>query len=150
MQTLFDRSTATEIKARLARMRADSPRQWGKMTPPQAVAHLAKGMEMAVGELNPPRELMGYLFGGIVKPLALGDEKPFKRNSPTAKSLLVADERDLERERERLVALIDRFVEGGPAKCSTHPHAFFGRMTPEEWGVLSYKHLDHHLRQFGV
>jgi len=38
----------------------------------------------------------------------------------------------------------------GPAGCTKHPHSFFGKLTPEEWAILSYKHLDHHLRQFGV
>jgi len=34
--------------------------------------------------------------------------------------------------------------------CVAHPHSFFGRMTPDEWAVLMYKHVDHHLRQFGA
>jgi len=49
-----------------------------------------------------------------------------------------------------LCALIDRFAVGGPQCCTKHPHTFFGQMTPEEWATLMYKHLDHHLRQFGV
>lgn len=44
----------------------------------------------------------------------------------------------------------DRFAAAGPKGCTTHPHTFFGRLTPEEWATLMYKHLDHHLRQFGV
>jgi len=61
-----------------------------------------------------------------------------------------AQERDLKAERERLRGLIERFVAGGRAGCTTHPHSFFGKLTPEEWAILMYKHLDHHLRQFGV
>ena len=93
---------------------------------------------------------IGYVFGRLVKPLALGDDKPMKRNAPTAPSFVVDDERDLAAERAKLVALIDRFAAAGPAGCTSHPHAFFGRLTPQEWSVLMYKHLDHHLRQFGV
>jgi hypothetical protein len=66
------------------------------------------------------------------------------------KDLVVQDERDLRPERERLLGLIDRFAAAGPAGCTKHPHSFFGRLTPEEWAILTYKHLDHHLRQFGV
>ena len=44
----------------------------------------------------------------------------------------------------------DRFVNGGPRVCTTHPHPFFGRLTPAEWAIQQYKHLDHHLRQFGA
>jgi LPS sulfotransferase NodH len=63
-----------------------------------------------------------------------------RRNSPTAKDLVVRDERDLDKERERLCGLIDRFAAAGPKGCTTHPHSFFGRLTPEEWAALMYKH----------
>jgi hypothetical protein len=82
--------------------------------------------------------------------MALGNDEPFRRNSPTAKELVIKDERDLSAERERLNGLIDRLVAAGPAGCTSHPHAFFGRLSPEQWGILMYKHLDHHLRQFGA
>jgi hypothetical protein len=82
--------------------------------------------------------------------MVLRNEEPFRKNSPTAKSLIVADEREFDKEREQLSRLIDKFVSGGAAGCTKHPHSFFGKMTPEEWAVLTYKHLDHHLRQFGV
>ena len=120
------------------------------MTPPQAVAHCAAGMEMALGDRIPPRMFIGRIIGGIVKPMALGNDKPMQRNSPTVPGMVIADERELDRERQRLLTLIDRFAAAGPAGCTTQPHSFFGRMTPEEWAILMYKHLDHHLRQFGV
>ncbi|HJQ31271.1 MAG TPA: DUF1569 domain-containing protein [Pyrinomonadaceae bacterium] len=60
------------------------------------------------------------------------------------------DERELDTERRRLYGLIDRFVESGPEGCTAHPHSFFGPLTPQEWAVLMYKHMDHHLRQFGA
>jgi hypothetical protein len=108
------------------------------------------GLEWAVGDSLPPRMFLGRIMGWMVKPLALGNENPMRRNSPTAKSLVVADKRELETERQRLYGLIDRFVAGGPARCTKHPHSFFGRLSPEEWAELMYKHLDHHLRQFGA
>jgi hypothetical protein len=90
------------------------------------------------------------IFGRLIKSKVVGDDAPFHRNSPTAKELIVADERDFNAERNRLTVLIDRFAAAGPAGCTKHPHTFFGRMTPHEWAILTYKHLDHHLRQFGV
>ena len=120
------------------------------MTPAQAVAHCAGSLEMALGERKPPRMLVGRVMGWAIKPLALGNDAPMRPNSPTVPELRMKDDRDLERERPRLVALIDRFCDAGAAGCTTHPHSFFGRMTPDEWAVLMYKHLDHHLRQFGV
>lgn len=120
------------------------------MTPAQAVAHCAGSLEMALGERKPPRMLVGRVLGWAIKPLALGNDAPMRPNSPTVPELVMKDDLDLERERPRLLALIDRFCAGGAAGCTTHPHSFFGRMTPDEWAVLMYKHLDHHLRQFGV
>ena len=150
MKTLFEPSVVQEVKSRLQTLRRDSPRQWGSMSAPQVVAHCARSMEMAVGDLNPPRVFIGRIFGPVVKPLALGNDRPMKRNSPTAPALRITGEPDLDVERDRLNALIDRFHAGGPSRCTTHPHAFFGRMNPEEWAELMYKHLDHHLLQFGA
>ncbi len=120
------------------------------MTPAQAVAHCSASLEWAVGDTLPPRMLLGRIIGRMVKPMLLRNEKPMRRNSPTVKSLVVADERDLGTERERLCGLIDRFAAARPEGCTTLPHSFFGRLTPEEWATLMYKHLDHHLRQFEV
>jgi len=103
-----------------------------------------------LGDVNPPRIFIGRIIGPWIKRKALGNDEPMRRNSPTAKALVVKDGRDLEAERVRLLGFIDRFVAGGPAACTKHPHAFFGPMTPAEWSELTYKHFDHHLRQFGV
>ena len=150
MKNLFEATTADEVKARTGRLSQDSERQWGKMNAAQAAAHLAASMEMAVGDRLPQQMLLGRVIGGFVKPMVLGNDDPMRRNSPTMPGLVVSDERNLETERARLCALIDRFTAGGPQGCTTHPHSFFGRLNPQEWAILMYKHLDHHLRQFGV
>jgi transposase InsO family protein len=90
------------------------------------------------------------MIGWIIKPIAFKESEPMRKNSPTVPGLVVDDERDLVMERERLSRVIDRFSAAGPEGCTTHPHSFFGRLTPEEWSLWMYKHLDHHLRQFGV
>jgi hypothetical protein len=148
MKNLFDAVQVNEIKARLTQLKPDSPRQWGTMNAPQAVAHCAAGMEMALGESRPPRLVVGRIVGHFIKPMVLRDDEPMRRNSPTAKNLVVQDQRDLSEERQRLCGQIDRFAAGGSAGCTSHP--FFGKLTPDEWAILMYKHLDHHLRQFGV
>jgi hypothetical protein len=150
MKNLFEPATAAEVKARLAQLRPDSERLWGKMNVAQAVAHCCGGLEMALGDSRPKRVLVGRIIGRVVKPLALGNDEPIRRNTPTVAEMRVADERDLADERRRLCGLIDRFSAAGPAGCTTHPHSFFGPLTPQEWAVLMYKHLDHHLRQFGA
>jgi len=150
MKNLYQPAAVEEVKQRIGRLQPDSQRQWGKMNAAQAVAHLSGPMEWAVGDVNPPRMFAGRILAPLVKSRLLKDETPMGRNAPTAKSIVVADQRDLEAERKRLCALIDRFAAAGPKGCTTHPHTFFGPLTPEEWATLMYKHLDHHLRQFGV
>jgi hypothetical protein len=150
MKNLFEQARVEEVKRRIADLRPDSERLWGKMNAAQAVAHCSAGLELATGDRVPPRLFLGRIIGRIVKPMALGNDEPMRRNSPTIPGLVMEDERNLETERERLCGLIDRFAAAGPDGCTTHPHSFFGRLTPEEWATLMYKHLDHHLRQFGV
>ena len=150
MKNLFEAATVEEVKGRMAQLRPDSARQWGKMNPAQALAHCSAAMEMAVGEKSPRRILIGRLFGRLAKKSMIVKEKPMPRNVGTDKSLVVGDQRDLVVERQRLSGLIDRFAAGGPGSCTKHPHFFFGPLTPEEWAALMYQHLDHHLRQFGV
>lgn len=150
MKTIFDEACVEDLRQRLSTLRPDAHRQWGKMSSAQMLAHCSSGLEMAAGEIRPQRVFIGRILGPVIKPMALRDDEPMRRNSPTAKELIVDDERDFEEERERLSGLINCFAVAGPSSCTTHPHAFFGSLTSDEWGVLMYKHLDHHLRQFGA
>jgi hypothetical protein len=119
------------------------------MNASQMLAHCSGFMEMAAGQTFPPRSWMGYIFGRLAKRSVLSDA-PIRRNMPTDRSLLVNDERDFASERQRLELYMVRFTAGGSEQCTKHPHSFFGPMTPEEWAIMAYKHLDHHFRQFGV
>jgi hypothetical protein len=151
MKNLFDATVADQVKTRLGKLRPQTERLWGKMTSAQMLAHCSVSMQWAVGEVMPEKgALPARLMGRLVKPMVFRNDDPMRKNSPTTKSLIVAGEPDFAAERDRLSGLIDKFATGGPASCTTNPHPFFGKMTPDEWAVLMYKHLDHHLRQFGV
>ena len=150
MRNLFDVNMAEQLKARITHLEPNSQRLWGKMSPAQAMAHCAGALEWAVGDSLPPRAFLGRIVGRFVKPMLLGNDQPMRKGAPTTRNLVIADQRDLAIETQRVGGLVDRFCAAGPAGCTPHPHSFFGRMTPEEWAILMYKHLDHHLRQFGV
>lgn len=149
MTSLFDAAAVDEIVRRIESVGPHSVRQWGTMNAAQAMAHCAVAMEFGVGDRTAPRMLIGRLIGGFIKPLALG-ARSMKRGTPTAPSLVVNDERELEVEKARLVSLVRRFAAAGPSGVTRAPHTFFGHMTPDEWARLGYKHLDHHLKQFGA
>lgn len=150
MKSVYDPERVAELDARIRALRPDAERQWGKMSLPQAVSHMAIGFESALGDVKIKRVFLGRLIGGFVKKMALNDDKPLGKNSPTAPEFIITDSPDLERERTRLLGLLHRFADGGRAACTTNPHGFFGPMTPDEWAVLLYKHTDHHLRQFSA
>jgi hypothetical protein len=149
VKSLFDTCSVHEIRERIERLTPDSERKWGKMNVAQMLAHNSAWMEMAAGLKSPPRSLIGRVFGRFAKAAILSEE-PIRRNVPSEKSLIVKDERQFAEEQKRLLEWTDRFAAGGLEKCTKHPHSFFGHMTPDEWAILAYKHLDHHLRQFGT
>jgi len=150
MKNLFESAAVNEITDRMAHLRPDSERQWGKMNVAQMLAHCSLAIGMAEGKVSPPRIMLGRLLGPSAKKSLIVNGEPMRRNAMTEKSALVTDERDFMVERQRMRESIDRFASGGPGICTKHPHFFFGPLTPVEWAVLMYQHLDHHLRQFGV
>ena len=149
MTTLFDPAACDALFQRMDRLEPSTPRVWGTMTPAQAMAHCAVPLESSTGLRPMQQRLIGKLLAWMVKGAILGD-KPFGHNSPTDKEFVVKDDRDLDAERKRVQELVARFAERGPDQAAQATHAFFGKLSGEQWGRLAYKHLDHHLRQFGV
>ena len=115
----------------------------------QMMAHCSATLDMASGRVVLPRLFIGRILGPFVRPIFTND-KPLSKNSPTDKKLVIEDERDFAREQEQLKACVRQFHQGGEAQCTRRPHPFFGELTPLDWATGMYKHLDHHLRQFGV
>ena len=149
MRNLFEPETVDEVVSRIDKLQSNSERQWGKMDAAQMMAHCSITLDIASGRTNLPRIFIGRIIGPFVKSSYTND-KPFAKNGPTGKELVVADRRDFAREREQLKVKVRQFHEGGEARCTRHPHPFFGALTPHAWSRGMYKHLDHHLRQFGV
>jgi Protein of unknown function (DUF1569) len=152
MKDLFDPSLAEDTKQRIMRLHPESERQWGQLTLPQTLAHCTSGLQMAMGTVSPKRvSFPANVLGRLIKPLVFKDDKPIRRNAPSAPELFSDPAQcDFERERAQLIAAIDSFATTGAAGCSQHPHPFFGPLNSQQWAILMYKHLDHHLRQFGA
>jgi hypothetical protein len=104
---------------------------------------------VTTGEMPRKRLLIGYLVGWMVRGKMLGPE-PFPKSSPTDPSFVVNGPRDFTTERARLREQVELFVRRGPGVAATRPHSFLGHLSGDEWGIVMGKHLDHHLRQFGV
>jgi hypothetical protein len=149
MKNLYQAEAVDEVIRRIGSLQPTSERQWGKMDVAQMMAHCSAALDMAAGRINPPRMLIGRLIGPLVKPVYT-NEKPFSPNSPTDKQLVVSDQRNFLYEQEQLKQKVRQFHEDGEGQCTRHPHPFFGALRPQDWSRGMYKHLDHHLRQFGA
>lgn len=149
MKTLFKKEDVNEILNRVNKLSPGSQRLWGKMNVNQMLAHSSIAMEAAIGSKYFPQLFMGKLIGRFFKSFAVG-ERPIRKNSPTNPGFIFVDTKEFEKEKQNLLNQINIFHQGGEAKCTSNPHSFFGKLTPAEWSVLQYKHLDHHLSQFGV
>jgi Protein of unknown function (DUF1569) len=148
MDSLFNAEDNNSIQQRINKLAPDAKPLWGKMNVSQMLAHLQPTMLVSFGELKLKRGLMGFLFGKVAKKKIV-NEQPFKQNIPTLKEFKVAG-KDFEAEKNKLLFYVDRVKTEGPKIFTSKPHPFFGKLTAEEWNMLQWKHLDHHLRQFGV
>ena len=149
MNDLFDIKDNHGIIERINKLHPALQAQWGKMHVAQMLAHAQVPLRCAFGELQPKRSIVGIVFGRMaLKQMISG--KPWKHNMPTDPNFIVSDEREFEKEKKQLIALVERFTQSGSAGITKEPHPFFGKMTPQEWNSLQWNHLNQHLTQFGV
>lgn len=150
MLNTFDPATTKKTLERLDKLSNTTKPQWGKMNSAQMLAHLSVAYDLAYGntqsKVNPFAKLMLKLF---VKNIVVS-ETPYKRNSRTAPDFVIADERNFETEKERLMAHIKDTEAKGTVFFEGRKSSSFGIMTSKEWSNQFYKHLDHHFTQFGV
>jgi len=149
MQSLFNPSDRDAILHRIEALQPSAMRQWGTMTAAQALCHCTVAVEFCTGDRPMKQKLIGKLLAWLVAPSLLRTEKPMGKNAPTDPTLVIADERDLAAEQARLRTAIWTMADRGAAAAGTATHPFFGKLTCDEWGILMFKHIDHHLRQFG-
>ncbi len=147
VRNLFDPGVKQEIIVRINKLSGDSKPLWGKMNVAQMLAHLQVPIGVADGTQKLKRTLFGRIVGPMVKSIIYND-KPFKRSLPTDPSfVMINNEKDFETEKQKLLSMVNNFSE---AAVVNETHTFFGRLTKEQWSKGTWKHLDHHLQQFGV
>jgi hypothetical protein len=147
LKDLYDPAVKQEVINRINKLGPESKPQWGKMNVAQMLAHLQMPIGSALGEYSLRRTLLGKIVGPLARP-GMYSNKPFKRNLPTDPSFVMTGyEKDFEKEKQSIVRMITNFREEN-IKNEIHP--FFGRFTKEQWSKAMYKHIEHHLQQFGV
>lgn len=149
MPSIFDTADRQALIARLERLSPDSERQWGKMSSAQMLRHCQVVIRVALGQQQLQRGLLAVLFGGMAKRRLLAAPQ-FQKNMPTAPEFRVQGQPTFSTEKAELLRLVQQLGAGGAAGLTQAPHPFFGALSSAEWDALQYKHLDHHLRQFGL
>jgi hypothetical protein len=154
VRTIADPAVLDEIVRRVGELRSDSPRQWGRMTPHQAVCHLGDALRMVVCDSPPLPPVDNWLTRNVVRYVAIHTPLPWPRGYKTPRGMdQVAGEgtapRNFDADRGELVRLHRRLAEAAPEALRDR-HPIFGALTREEWLIWAYRHADHHLRQFGV
>lgn len=149
MKSLFDSDTHQEVLQRIENLNEKKQPQWGKMNVMQMLQHSQKPLKVANGKLalKKPNPIMRFMFKFFKK--SLYDDSPWKQNLPTAKEFVIRGTEDFQTEKNRLVADMNEF-EKKSTNLHWPEHPMFGKFSTDQWGKMQYKHLDHHLRQFGV
>lgn len=147
MKTIWDAAARDEIGARLSRLEADERGRWGKFTAPQMVTHLIAATRMALGDLHVPSKNLPLRYPPLKQLIIY--VLPFPKGAPTAPQLLAVPPAEWQTDVETLRTLVGRFATAD-VNAEWPEHPAFGHLSGKAWGVLVYRHTDHHLRQFGV
>lgn len=150
MANVFNSDDVKVVLNRIENLSNETQPAWGKMDVAQMLAHCNVTYEMAYENKHPPAKgLKKVLLNWFVKPVVVNN-KPYKKNSRTAPAFIIADKRVFDTEKERLVNYIGKTLEIGEKGFEGKESNSFGVLTVEEWNNSFYKHLDHHLQQFGA
>lgn len=149
--SVFDQAVLEELKRRILSVHADTQPQWGTMSADQVMAHLNVTYEYLYepGQFKSPNALVQFLLRAFVKSAVCGN-KPYPKSSRTAPDFIKSDKYQFEAEQQRLLSFLERVQREGAASFEGRKSHSFGKLTTDEWNTMFYKHLDHHLTQFGV
>jgi hypothetical protein len=148
MKSVFEKTTRDNLLNRAGQLTQNSTAQWGKMNVCQMMKHCRLADEMFLGKKKYNRVFIGLLLGRMGLKRLLKDEKPMPHNAPTGAALKIKEnDLDFSDEKNKWITVIDEY---GNFSNPDFVHWFFGKMTEEQVGRFAYKHIDHHLRQFGV
>ena len=146
MRTMWDENARLEILRRSESVAESTRPLWGRMSAAGMLAHLSQSLKMAVGELPTKSKRLPLRYSPLKQLIIY--VVPFPKGAPTAPELLAASDQSIATSRQEIGRLISVFAANAGRPWPEHPA--FGKLSERAWGVLVYKHMDHHLRQFGA
>ena len=147
-RTIFDATARRQLTDRLEQLRPDSARRWGKMTPDQMLCHLDDSLRCATG-VTPTKPRKTILTNRALRWVVIHLLPWPKGRTKTVKEMLTTKPSEFNDDRRRLIGMLEKAA-ARSANGEWSPHPAFGDLPGRDYGVLIYRHFDHHLRQFGV
>jgi hypothetical protein len=150
MKSVFNQSDIAELITRINQLQPNTKGLWGKMSVSKMLAHCNVTYEMVYENIHPaPNAIVKLILKLFVKNKVV-TEKPYTQNGPTAPAFIIKDEKDFNTEKNRLIQYITQTQEMGEVYFDNKESLSFGKLSATEWNNMFYKHLNHHLSQFGV
>lgn len=150
MKNIFAQTTTSELIERINNLNSASQPNWGKMNVEKMLAHCNVTYEMAFENIHKkPNPFQRFFIKLLVKNFVV-NEIPYKKNTRTAPGFIILDSRKFETEKERLINYLNKTQQLGKDYFEGKESNSFGPLSAQEWNNVFYKHLDHHLTQFGV
>ncbi|PSL44345.1 uncharacterized protein DUF1569 [Chitinophaga niastensis] len=150
LPNIFTQTVAENIISRINQLTPGTKPNWGKMNVAQMLAHCNVTYELIYEDKHPqPNFFMKFILKSFIKKVVVS-EQPYKHSSQTAPAFLIKDDRDFEKEKNRLINYINKTKDLGETYFENKSSHSFGPLNKHEWNNMFYKHLDHHLTQFGV
>ncbi len=151
IKNVFNQNDVAEIIERINQLTPESQPQWGKMSVAQMLAHCNISYEYVFQpeKYKQTGAFVKFMLKLFVKKKVVNEEI-YKQNSPTSPDFIIKDEKNFEDEKMRLIAFVTRILEAGSDYFDNYESHSFGKLNKNEWNNMFYKHIDHHLRQFGA
>ena len=150
LPNIFTKSVSDSVVQRINKLTVATQPQWGKMSVAQMLAHCNVTYEMVYDNTHAkPNAIVKFMLKMFVKNTVV-NEKAYKHNSSTAPQFLIIETKDFDAEKTRLIGFINKTQGLGEGHFDGKESFSFGNLNKTEWNNMFYKHLDHHLRQFGI
>jgi hypothetical protein len=150
LPNIFKADVSNKIIDRINNLKPTTNGNWGEMNVPQMLAHCNVTYEMTFENIHPkPNVFLKFILKMIVKKKVV-TETPYQKNGKTAPAFIIKGNKDFETEKQCLINYISKSQKLGETYFKDKESHSFGVLSKSEWSNMFYKHLDHHLTQFGA
>jgi hypothetical protein len=153
MNTLSSSNDAKIIFDRINNLKSSSTPLWGKMTVNEMVCHISDPFRDLL-KIRITKNTTPFFLTPILRMMVLG-RMAHGKNMPTSKPYLQGEKgqgtkpKGFDTDIEDLKKLYNQYISQDPNE-KLGCHGALGNINREQANRYIWKHLDHHLRQFGV